>query len=376
LLFSFRIIFLKKCNSELIQNADDAGASVVRIMIDENNYGTESLLGPSMAELQGPSVIVFNDAKFTEADFKSLASIGQGSKLDRLAATGRFGLGFNSVYHITDTPTFVSGDFLVLFDPHTTNIPGASLTQPGLRIRFKSSNLHKSFPDQFSPYHFFGCNFEDAFEGTLFRLPLRSGKLAKISEISKRAYSIGDVNTIVGHLQSNLAQHLLFLRSVKAIEIFRCPIGSSEPILLHRATSAKSDYRTINDQSLLQFLEKKSSSGSTSLTSRDSFYAMLSKMPESQLPTISYRIVINTSSTTLDDAVDEEVKSYYVVTGLRGGEARQLACDSSTRNLKLIPMGSVACCISPEVKFIPLTGQAFCFLPLPVKSKLETLKIN
>lgn len=362
-----------KCESELIQNADDAGANVVRIMIDENTYGTESLLGPSMAELQGPSVIVFNDAKFTDADFKSLASIGQGSKLDRLAATGRFGLGFNSVYHITDTPTFVSGDYLVLFDPHTINVPGASFTQPGLRIRFKSSHLDKSFPDQFSPYRFFGCNFEDAFEGTLFRLPLRSSKLAKISEISKRAYSISDVNTIVGHLQSNLAQHLLFLRSVKAIEIFRCPLGSSEPILLHRAASVKSDVRSVNDPSLLQFLEKKSPSGSTALTSRESFYATLSKIPESQLPSSSYRIIINTSSTTLDDGMEEDQKSYYVVTGLKGGEARQLACDSSTRNLKLIPMGSVACCISPEVKFIPLSGQAFCFLPLPVDNFYQKL---
>jgi sacsin len=44
--------------SELIQNADDAGASVVRILIDENNYDTVSLLNPSMAPLQGPSLVV------------------------------------------------------------------------------------------------------------------------------------------------------------------------------------------------------------------------------------------------------------------------------------------------------------------------------
>ena len=336
----------------------------MRIMIDENTYGTESLLGPSMAELQGPSVIVFNDAKFTESDFKSLASIGQGSKLDRLAATGRFGLGFNSVYHITDTPTFVSGDYLVLFDPHATNIPGASSSQPGLRIRFKNSQLDKSFPDQFSPYRFFGCEFTDAFDGTLFRLPLRSSKLAKVSEISRRAYSISDVNTIVGHLQSNLAQHLLFLRSIQAIEIFRCPIGSNEPVLLHRAVSVRSDVTYRNDQSLMQFLEKKSST--PAVASRDAFYSLLSKVADAQFPSLSYRIMIKTSSVGLDDAVDEDEKSYYVVSGLKGGEARQLACDQTTRNLKLIPMGSVACRITTEMSFVPLVGQAFCFLPLPV----------
>lgn len=32
---------------------------------------------------------------------------GQDSKLARPAAIGRFGLGFNSVYHLTDLPSFV-----------------------------------------------------------------------------------------------------------------------------------------------------------------------------------------------------------------------------------------------------------------------------
>ena len=35
-----------------------------------------------------------------------------------LRVSGRFGLGFNCVYHFTDVPSFVSGDYLVTFDPH------------------------------------------------------------------------------------------------------------------------------------------------------------------------------------------------------------------------------------------------------------------
>lgn len=95
--------------SELIQNADDAGASVVRILVDENSYDSVSLLNPSMAPLQGPALLVGttavdilqwtrlivlsvsgNDAQFAESDFRSLASIGQGSKLDKLTATGEW----------------------------------------------------------------------------------------------------------------------------------------------------------------------------------------------------------------------------------------------------------------------------------------------
>lgn len=56
------------------------------------------------------------------------------SKLDKLSATGRFGLGFNSVYHFTDVPSFVSGEHLVMFDPHTKYVPGASSVQPGIKV--------------------------------------------------------------------------------------------------------------------------------------------------------------------------------------------------------------------------------------------------
>lgn len=59
----------------------------------------------------------------------------QASKLEKLAATGRFGLGFNAVYHFTDMPSFVSGEHLVIFDPHTKYLPGASSVQPGIKVR-------------------------------------------------------------------------------------------------------------------------------------------------------------------------------------------------------------------------------------------------
>jgi hypothetical protein len=44
---------------------------------------------------------VYNNAEFTARDFENLSRIGQASKLDKLATTGRFGLGFNAVYHFT-----------------------------------------------------------------------------------------------------------------------------------------------------------------------------------------------------------------------------------------------------------------------------------
>ena len=82
---------------ELIQNADDAGATRVRIVLDENNYGERRLFSSAMREFQGPALYCFNDAEFRPEDFVNLATIGQGKKLEEVGKTGRFGLGFNSV---------------------------------------------------------------------------------------------------------------------------------------------------------------------------------------------------------------------------------------------------------------------------------------
>ena len=79
-----------------------------------------------------------------------------------------------------------------MFDPHTSFLPGATLQQPGMKIKFVGSNLAQQFPDQFNPYCFFGCDLQKSFPGTLFRFPLRSKEGAKASEIKDHAYVIMD----------------------------------------------------------------------------------------------------------------------------------------------------------------------------------------
>eukprot|EP01038_Epipyxis_sp_PR26KG_P006758 gene6758-9260_t len=374
--------------SELIQNADDAGASVVSIMLDENSYATESLLDGKMAPLQGPSIIVRNDAKFSERDFRSLARIGQGSKLEKLSTTGRFGLGFNSTYHITDTPTFVSGEYFVIFDPHCDFAPGATINQPGLKIKYHGSNLVTTFPNQFEPFNYFGCNFDTPYEGTLFRFPLRSASLARKSEISKRSYSILDVESNLQQLVHQLPSILIFLRSVKAVEIYRCQNGSKEPILLHRAISRCENQSFKNDQSLLKFFDKNPDASVT--PSRDIFYNRLLSTPDLKLPrnTSKMHIEVDTYSESAKsfensrDSITHNEIDYLIVSGLCGGEAKRMACNDKMRQFKLVPFGSVAACIqnndnreseentSNFILFPKLVGQAFCFLPLPVQTNL------
>jgi len=136
--------------SELIQNADDSNATTVKILISNKTHPNSSLLGPKMSAWQGPSIYVYNDSTFSERDFQNISRIGQASKLDKLITTGRFGLGFNSVFHLTDVPSFVTGDHVVYFDPHEKYVPGSTSTCRGLKIKFTDSDLLDQFPDQVS----------------------------------------------------------------------------------------------------------------------------------------------------------------------------------------------------------------------------------
>lgn len=51
----------------------------------------ESVLGPEMAQFQGPALLAYNDGVFTEKDFESISRIGDSKKREQIGKTGRFG---------------------------------------------------------------------------------------------------------------------------------------------------------------------------------------------------------------------------------------------------------------------------------------------
>ena len=89
---------------EIIQNADDAGASTVHFYLDNRRHGTQSLVEPQLARFQGPSLLAYNDAIFQDKDWQSIQDMQQSVKADPFKV-GKFGIGFNSVYHITGKKT-------------------------------------------------------------------------------------------------------------------------------------------------------------------------------------------------------------------------------------------------------------------------------
>ena len=75
---------------ELIQNADDVGASRVRLCLDRRAHRARSLLAPALAQWQGPALLAHNDAAFTDDDFATLSRIGGSKKASQAWKTGRF----------------------------------------------------------------------------------------------------------------------------------------------------------------------------------------------------------------------------------------------------------------------------------------------
>ena len=102
---------------EMIQNADDAEATEVNILYDARQHTSEKLLFKGMADSHGPALIVHNNSTFANEDFENITKLAGATKANKPLQIGKFGVGFCSVYHITDVPSFVSGEWLYIFDP-------------------------------------------------------------------------------------------------------------------------------------------------------------------------------------------------------------------------------------------------------------------
>lgn len=205
---------------ELLQNADDAGASKIHFILDWRRHQVEPLPGPQMQELLSPALLVYNDAIFTDEDFQSIEQLGNSLKISDLTKTGRFGLGFNSVYHLTDYPSFLSRDQIVFFDPHCKTIPGADPFNPGAAWHFGPAHWWRDYPKFLDMY---GCaglrSGTEIFPGTIFRLPLRTAEQARKSEIRAQAITSAKMAELLQTLSEAGESLLLFLKSVQSIQI-------------------------------------------------------------------------------------------------------------------------------------------------------------
>jgi hypothetical protein len=125
---------------ELIQNADDAGASTVRFDVRDDclcmtNDARFSSCGLQSAECDwqrtgGPN------GKRKACDFHAISMVGSGNKYRDPSLIGRFGIGFVSVYQVTDSPVIRSGTTELRLDPyHARNAVNQIVERPGTEFQ-------------------------------------------------------------------------------------------------------------------------------------------------------------------------------------------------------------------------------------------------
>ena len=355
---------------ELIQNADDAGATEVKLLYDqrENMNHRDTLFDPAMCECQGAALWAYNNAQFTEEDFQNITKLASGSKEFKNSTVGRFGLGFNSVYNLTDVPSFISGKHLVIFDPHTVYLEECIVDQrkPGVRVEISSEKV-SDYKDQFEPYNgIFGCNVLDIskgfpFTGTLFRFPLRTRQQAKKSEISNLSYDQHETTELLKMLVEGGSILLLFTQHVRSVSVFVIEHGDAALNMKSLVQISKSNITVIEGKRLL--LENQ-------LALSAECVAKGIPDPLRSAVIVQTRVQVTKQGQNLLRLQMIDSKKHYLICNM-SGTGKSFVMSKKKRNL--VPLAGIAILISKNDNMCKPhkdTGQLFCFLPLPIRTGL------
>ena len=366
---------------ELLQNADDAGASEVQFILDWRSHPTERLLAAGMADCQGPSLLVYNDAVFTDEDLKNISKLAGATKKEDLEKIGRFGLGFSSVYHFTDVPSFVTRNYAVFFDPHTSHLQGLieNASKPGIKLDLEVNPASLMYyPDQFAPFNgLFGCEtyLSNAskkfyFEGTLFRFAFRTKK----GEISDKIYSREEIQRLVRSFEKSLSTLLLFAQNVRKVTFLEIRKNSINPgthqVLFEINKETVDLYRGEKSGKDAPTFLQSCATWTKQMTGQSSPVNNSVPSPkQSEMVTISSRA-------TSDNGTENEICTWLVTSSLGTGNSFQLATSEEGRKQGLLSASGIAGRISvksDKKSFLtvePVCGEVFCFLPLSIPSGL------
>ena len=361
---------------ELIQNADDAGASKVRFLVDWRVGPKDKLLADGMSECQGPALWAYNDGVFSDSDFENINKLAGATKKQNISTIGRFGLGFNAVYHVTDVPSFLSREYIVMFDPNCHHLQNhiKDASQPGIRINLaKFPKPLKVFENQFQPYHgIFDCDMKYNaqkpfhYQGTLFRFPFRTLVQAGKSDICQKVYDEEKVKTIVDSLTESASLLLVYTEHVTVVELFELKSNESpehmRPILSVRKTTDSPDNGTPFIKTCSEWWSEKMREG-----------ASLGECP-SKSQCITINITKSTTSSSGDIKNSKLQESWLVNSCMGKGSSSTLALSSEGQEKGLMPFAETAAKINCEENTakIPegVSGEAFCFLPLSIPTGL------
>jgi sacsin len=312
-----------------------------------------------MKKLFGPALLIANESVFSPKDFESIQHIGESSKAESGPKTGRFGLGFNTCYNVTDYPSFVTGDDIVCFDPHQNAIarPGG---EPG--IRGKLEDVWNTSPDWLITFRAAGlAEHARHHEGTIFRLPLRTPEQAAASEISKESFDGEDFRAIVSQLKVDGPELLLFTKHLLSISIMEIDQSGGDPKRLLKISTTNPEDVSAERGKVLATIEN------------GNLPELLRKWHENPavLPCVTY-----THDFEVAENGQTATQSWRVATGLFSDNDKKLL-DTAQAMLaageKAVPWaGAAAKLVSRDgvVGVEPVNGRVYCGLPLSAETPL------
>ena len=345
---------------EFIQNADDAHASEIAFILDHRtNYPDRNLLcdNKRWKSLQHvPSLCIVNNRKFSEEDIKGLSELGRGAKRESDEAIGKFGIGFNVAYHVSDCPSFLSYDVggvpenLCVLDPTLSFVATSTRRSPGRRWKLSGRNLD-DFNDQFKPYLHESLSMFSEVESrvfnnigdegyVVFRLPLNRTlpKQAKEKVISGANFEPDDVRELFSQLKDSSQDMLLFLNHITSISAFE--IGKDGKYKHCFSTFSKIPSRYEHEY--------------------ENFINPHGLIESTDTHSIFHEIEILQVSAEQDD--QKEVRDTWLVQKIIHGSFTKQQLDQT----KLRAVGGVATLRQPR----EYDYKVFCYLPLPIDSHL------
>ncbi len=200
--------------NEMIQNADDAKATRIEFCIDLN----DSRQWKSRQPMQ--SLWIYNNSVFSESDFGNLELLGSENKMQKQDTIGKFGVGFNSVYNITDCPSILSRDSLVILNPTKECFKNST----GMRINYVENSVdgNRLLNECLEPHDgLFGFSIakskcKTAFDGTIIRLPLRLDPSLLSSHVFNDENEIKD---LIRNFYSMAHDTILFTQNLVEIKV-------------------------------------------------------------------------------------------------------------------------------------------------------------
>jgi len=204
---------------ELLQNADDAGATIVEYVLDTNTYSNGPLLYDGLKEYQGPALLARNNSVFRDEDFASLSSVGDSRKRHEASSTGKYGQGFNSVYHWTDGPWVYSRRWLLLLDPHEQwSVESGQPGGPTWDVVKEREN--KEIQNHLQTFRAFNLDISQEMDETIIRIPLRTKGQAITSKIVAREISIEEIKDALDQFGREVREGgLLFLKHIQKVTV-------------------------------------------------------------------------------------------------------------------------------------------------------------